>query len=160
MGQWSNYFVATAGGAAALAGLIFVSVSLNLKRILSHDHLPGRALGSLILLINILITGSFCLVPGQSLFWLGCEIALVGLAIWIINTRMDIRMHRQTARRYRPYSLQNLFVTQLAIVPYLVAAGFLLNDMAVGFYWLIPGITFSFIKSLVDSWVLLVEINR
>ena len=30
----------------------------------------------------------------------------------------------------------------------------------VGLYWLIPGILFSFIKALVDAWVLLVEIHR
>ena len=65
MEQWANYFIATAGGAAALTGLIFVSVSLNLKQILAGKHLPGRALGSLILLSNILISGSFCLIPRQ-----------------------------------------------------------------------------------------------
>jgi hypothetical protein len=160
MEQWSNYFVVTAGGAAALAGLIFVSVSLNLKTILSLKHLPGRALGSLILLINILLTGSFCLVPGQSLFWLGCEILALTALIWIVNTRMDVIMYSNVDAQYQPHYLQNLVFTQLAILPYIAAGIFLLNNSSIGFYCLIPGISFSFIKSLVDSWVLLVEINR
>lgn len=160
MGQWSDYFVTTAGGAAALAGLIFVSVSLNLKKILSLKHLPGRALGSLILLTNILLIGSFCLVPGQSVFWLGCEISSLALVVWVANTRMDIKMYRGVERHYQPHYLQNLFFSQVAILPFAAAGIFLLNNSQTGFYFLIPGITFSFIKALVDSWVLLVEINR
>jgi hypothetical protein len=160
MEQWANYFLATGGAAAALTGLIFVSVSLNLKRILSLPHLPGRALGSLILLTNILLISSFSLIPGQSIFWLGCEILLVNMILWIVITRMDIAMYKGTEKQYKPHYLQNLFFSQLAIVPYLAAGVCLLLNCNDGFYCLIPGITFSFIKSLIDSWVLLVEINR
>jgi len=160
MEPWSNYFIATAGGAAALAGLIFVSVSLNLKKILSMKQLPGRALGSLLLLINILITGSFCLVPGITLFWLGVEIMACGGIVWVLNTRMDVRMFRDIEAEYRPHYLQNLIFTQVAVLPYLTGGIFLLSGSITGLYWLVPGITLSFIKSLLDAWVLLVEINR
>ncbi|MEI9934528.1 MAG: hypothetical protein WDM71_06665 [Ferruginibacter sp.] len=29
-----------------------------------------------------------------------------------------------------------------------------------GLYWIVPAFIFSFIKSVLDAWVLLVEINR
>ena len=160
MGQWANYFIATAGGAAALTGLIFVSVSLNLKQILAGRHLPGRALGSLILLSNILISGSFCLIPRQSPTLLGSELASVALIVWTVTTRIDIIMYRDVEKLYKVHYLQNICFTQLAILPYIAGGVFLLNNSPIGFYCLIPGITFSFIKALVDSWVLLVEINR
>ncbi|MDR3711404.1 MAG: hypothetical protein P4L51_01210 [Puia sp.] len=160
MGQWANYFLSTAGGAAALTGLIFVSVSLNLKRILSINHLPARALGSLVLLANILIVSSLCLIPGQSLAVLGIEVSLFGVTIWIVLTRMDIVMYKTTIQEYKIHYIRNLVYSQLAAVPYLVAGGCLLGKSAAGFYWLVAGITFSFIKSLTDAWVLLVEINR
>jgi hypothetical protein len=160
MEQWSNYFVVTAGGAAALAGLIFVSVSLNLKKILSLKQLPGRALGSLMLLTNILISGSFCLVPGETLFWIGCEIVISSGIVWVLNTRMDVKMYRSVDKAYRPHYLQNLIFTQAAVLPYLTGGVFLLNGSIVGLYWLVPAITLSFIKALLDAWVLLVEINR
>jgi len=158
MDQWANYFIATAGAAAALTGLIFVSVSLNLKRILSVTHLPGRALGSLMLLTNILIISSFCLIPKQSLFFLGCEIIVAGILTWFAVTSMN--RIKNVEQPYKNYHFQNIFFTQLAVIPFAVSGVFLLCGYDTGLYWLIPGISFSFIKALSDSWVLLVEINR
>jgi hypothetical protein len=40
---WDNFFVAEVGAAAALSGLLFVAVSINLTRILAIPHLPARA---------------------------------------------------------------------------------------------------------------------
>jgi hypothetical protein len=40
---WENFLVAETGAAAALAGLLFVAVSINLSRIVSYPGLPGRA---------------------------------------------------------------------------------------------------------------------
>jgi len=30
----------------------------------------------------------------------------------------------------------------------------------VGLYWIVPAVIFSFLKAIIDAWVLLVEINR
>jgi hypothetical protein len=40
---WHDLFVAVAGAAAALAGLVFVAVSINVERILQYKGLPERA---------------------------------------------------------------------------------------------------------------------
>ena len=62
---WVNFFVAQCGASAALLGLIFVSVSLNLTKILSHPLLPGRAFAAMFLLLAVLLAASLMLVPGQ-----------------------------------------------------------------------------------------------
>ena len=41
--QWTDLFVASAGASAALAGLVFVAVSINVDRILKLEGVPGRA---------------------------------------------------------------------------------------------------------------------
>jgi hypothetical protein len=155
-----SYFSTIAEAAATLTGLIFVGLSLNLQRILSIQHLPARALGSLILMTNILIIASFCLLTGQPLFWLGVEVLGCGLLIWMVTTRMDIRMYRDMVKQYKFHYFRNLVFTQLAVLPYLAAGILLLTGSPAGVYWLIPGMTISIVKALTDSWVLLVEINR
>jgi hypothetical protein len=55
MADWSNFFVAEVGAAAALTGLIVVAVSINLTRILSFEQLPARAGESLVILISALL---------------------------------------------------------------------------------------------------------
>lgn len=158
--QWANYFIAVAGGAAALAGLIFVSVSLNLKTILAGSFLAGRALGTLVLLINILISGSFCLIPGRPLRDLGISIIISGLVVWVMTTRLDIKMYRAAGNEYRVHYVRNLIFTQLAILPF-IAGGFRFFMGSIhGADLIVYGVTFSFIKAILDAWVLLVEINR
>lgn len=64
--EWESLFVAEAGASAALAGLLFVALSINLERILKGSGLPGRAGEAIVLLLTVLVVSTFGLVPGQS----------------------------------------------------------------------------------------------
>jgi hypothetical protein len=91
MERWVNYFLAPAGGSAALTDLVFVAVSLNLQKIISFKQLPDRALGSLILLVNIFTVSSFSLITVQSIQSLGVEILLLDIFfVWFILTKKDV----------------------------------------------------------------------
>jgi hypothetical protein len=50
--RWKDLFVASAGASAALAGLVFVAVSINIDRILKFNGLPERALQTVLLLCS------------------------------------------------------------------------------------------------------------
>jgi ribonuclease VapC len=50
---WSDLFVASAGASAALTGLLFVAVSVNIEQILGFSGLPERALQTLLLLLSV-----------------------------------------------------------------------------------------------------------
>ena len=75
-----------AGASAALGGLLFVAVSINLNRILALRSLPGAALGSIVLLVAVLMVSILALVPGQPGWVLGSEVLVVGIVAWSILT--------------------------------------------------------------------------
>jgi hypothetical protein len=58
MDQWHDFFLAQAGAAGVLTGLVFVGVSINLQKIVSEpgSGLTGRAAEALIVLV-VLCTG-------------------------------------------------------------------------------------------------------
>lgn len=160
MTGWENFFIAEVGASAALAGLIFVGVSINLTRILSLARLPDRAFEAISLLLAVLVLSSLQLVPGQSITLLGIEILIIGLIIWAGVTMLDLRIRQKTEVQYRRPFLLNMLLSQLASLPYVIAGILVLAIGTSGLYWLVPAVIFSFIKAILDAWVLLVEINR
>ena len=60
---WHELFVATAGAAAALAGLVFVAVSINIARILALVGVPERGLQTVLLLLGTVVVSVFGLAP-------------------------------------------------------------------------------------------------
>ncbi|HEX5039186.1 MAG TPA: hypothetical protein VFW95_03520 [Candidatus Limnocylindria bacterium] len=70
---WGEFGLALVGAAAALAGLLFVAISINLHEILSGPGLTGRAGEAVLVLIFVLVTTALLLVPGQGPRALGIE---------------------------------------------------------------------------------------
>jgi modulator of FtsH protease len=158
MPGWDNFFVAEAGAAAALTGLLFVAVSINLTRVLEFPQLPTRAAETLISLISVLVVSTFALVPEQSLRTYGVEIAATGLASWAVLTVALSRTHKAD-REYGPF-WGRLITNQLPPLPYVIAGGLLAAGHPGGMYWMVPGILLSFASCIFGAWVLLVDIQR
>ena len=160
MAAWGNFFFAQVGASAALVGLIFVAVSINLSKILASPRLPSRAREAPIVLLAILIVSSLMLVPEQPVTLIGMELLVVGIIFWGIVTWLNINNLLKTDVQYRRYNLINIILGQFALVPYVIAGINILTWGMGGLYWLVPAIILSFVKALTDAWVLLVEINR
>jgi modulator of FtsH protease len=156
---WENFFVAEAGAAAALSGLLFVAVSINLARILSFPHLPGRAAETLTVLVGVLLIATFGLVPGQGAVLLGSEILATGLVMWGVSVRSQLRT-RIKPDVGRPWLWIRVFTMQMASVPFVVAGLGLLFGSAHAIYWVVPGTVASLCSAILNAWVLLVEIQR
>ena len=80
VGEWTDFFVASAGASAALAGLVFVAVSINVESILRYEGLPQRALAT-VLLLSVVLISLIGLIPGQSRTALAAELLGVGLGM-------------------------------------------------------------------------------
>jgi hypothetical protein len=160
MTTWYYFFSAIAGAAAALTGLIFVAVSISLARILSVPPLTGRAFESLTLLFTVLTIAVLCLVPAQSSCVLGTEILVIGLSVWFITLRLDLKMANKSDHEFKKHYRLNILYTQVSVLPYIVAGIITVLQGFTGIYWLIPGIILSLTKALIDAWVLLIEIHR
>ncbi len=160
METWHDFFVAVAGAAAALTGLIFVGVSLSLNRILAIPRLPGRASEALILLTTVLVVSALCLVPEHSPKLMGIEFLCIGIIVWYITFKQDLAILRETEKEYKKHYRLNILLTQLSTLPYIIAGIITLCNGYNGVYFLVSGLMMSFIKSVLDGWVLLVEIHR
>jgi modulator of FtsH protease len=160
MQAWEAFFLAAAGAAAVLTGLIFVGLSINLKKILSIKRLPYRALDALMLLMAALVISSLMLVPEQPLRTIGAELAGVGALAWVCVSLADFNIVRATQKKYRGVAVLQVVIDQVCVLLYVVGGAFLLYGNLDGLYYVVQAILFSFVKAMMDAWVLLVEINR
>jgi hypothetical protein len=165
MGEWHEFFLAQAGAAGVLTGLVFVGVSINLEKILSDPRsgLPGRAAEALILLVAVLTASTLLLLPGQGTTLIGVEVLAVGLAAW--GSVMTIQLLRLRDWETMRPDLRGAFVLrvalgQIAALPLVVAGIAVLTGGLGGLYWLAAGMVSSILVALFEAWVLLIEINR
>lgn len=157
--EWSDLFVAAAGASAALAGLVFVAVSINLESIVAEPGLPDRALLTLLLLLGVLVVSLFGLIPDQSAESLGLEL-LIQSIVWAVAIGVfAVRSLKSTpvsAGWYASRLVPPLFGT----VPYVVGSVLLLTGDAAGLDWVFAGIIGALIAAVMNAWVLLIEILR
>jgi hypothetical protein len=85
--QWNNFFVMVGGGAAALAGLIFVAMSINPAVIIGNVTHKNRAINMLTGFSAVFMACGFELMGNQNLVALGFE----WLVLWLIATAIFIR---------------------------------------------------------------------
>jgi hypothetical protein len=157
---WGELFLAEAGASAALAGLLFVAISINLTKILEVRGLVGRAGEAIVLLVAVLIVSTLVLVPDQPRVALGTELLVTGLLAWSIPVVIHARAVRGGIGPSRPVLVARVAMAQLAVLPFLVAGVSLLLRAGGGLYWLVPGVVMCLVVAVLNAWVLLIEILR
>ncbi len=115
--HWTNFFIAGTGAAAALAGLVIVAISVNIKEILSFTSLPMSAASTVAMLIMILAACRAGLFPGWGPRPLGIELAgfaLVGLSLQVLTIRDKLRQLPKRPR-YEIASTTAMAIIQVAL---------------------------------------------
>jgi hypothetical protein len=85
--RWSNFFVMVGGGAAALAGLIFVAMSIKPEIIIRNTTHKNRAINMLTGFTAVFMACGLALIGDQRLGVLGFE----WLGLWLVATFIFIR---------------------------------------------------------------------
>jgi|HubBroStandDraft_1064217.scaffolds.fasta_scaffold58881_3 hypothetical protein len=160
MPSWDTFFAAQLGASAALTGLLFVSVSLNMNKIIAIPTLPDMALRAFVLLVGILLSSTVLLIPGQLESVVGWEVLVIGGVAGALVSWLGIRNFKRTEAQYRLGTILEVVLGEFAVTGYLSAGIVLVVWGAVGIYLIVLAIVATYIVAIVNSWVLLVEINR
>jgi modulator of FtsH protease len=155
---WHDLFEMTGGASAALAGLIFVAVSLNHEQILKFPALPPLAMQTLSVLIALLLACVVGLTPGQSRTALGSEILVLAAGLFALVIGTTIRTLSATPQR--DWQVRRLGLGLVVTVPNVVAGISLLTGAGGGLYWLLVEFIAGLLVSAFYAWILLIEIRR
>jgi len=155
---WHDFFIGTIGAAAALTGLLFVAISINLEEILKYPALPGRASGTLGILISVLIVSGCALAPGQKSHVLGIEIAAVGA---VVATQVLWVTHgKSTPGEPKLWQIEHLVTLLVPSIGLIVGGVSLAVGGGGGLFWVFAAVLLAFVSASINAWVLLVEIKR
>ncbi|MBV9992227.1 MAG: hypothetical protein JOZ72_13165 [Alphaproteobacteria bacterium] len=160
MPEWTDFFAAEVGASAALAGLVIVAISINLAKIISYPWLPGRAAETLVAPTGVLVTSSYMLVPHQPAQQLSVELVATGLVMWLVPMVIQLRTVLGASKLPRRSMAVRCVLTQVSALPIVVSGIFVWTGAPDAIAWMVPGIIASLIATVINAWVLLVEILR
>jgi hypothetical protein len=158
--QWIEFGVAIAGAAAVLTGLIFVSVSINLEKVLEIHGLPGRAGESIVMFAGVLILSFSLLMPGQSQTAVGVELLVGGALLATLLVLIALPGLNRPTRQPVSWRITRIVLALMSSVPVVVAGVSVLAERGGGLYWLAAAFALSLAAGIGNAWVLLVEVVR
>ena len=133
--DWSDFFEGQVAAAAALTGLVFVALSINLKTIVGHPALVGRAGEALLLLVQPVFVGLAALTASQSRRALGIEVLIIVALIAAVIVRILVTSGWRDGkeRSMREFVFRSLVVVA-ALIPAIVGAVLLVAGNGDGLY--------------------------
>ena len=155
--QWNNFFVMVGGGAAALAGLIFVAMSIKHDIIIQNTTHKNRAINMLTGFTAIFMASSFALIGNQSLGVLGLE----WLLLWLISTIIFIRGYVIAIRAGMStigLNMPRLAGGTICYLAEVVSAIFLILGYSSGLYIAAVAIIILFAFLISGAWLLMIGI--
>jgi hypothetical protein len=158
--SWVDFAVAVVGASAALTGLLFVAVSINLEQILAGDALTSRSLSTMVLFVVPLVVGVLVLVPAQSGTALGVELLVTGALAGGLLLRINRPSSRGALEPQLSWLLIRLLPSSTIAVGLLAAGASLLAGAGGGLRWIVPAVLAAFLGGLATVWVLLIEVRR
>ena len=157
---WHDFAATTAGAAGALAGLIIVAVSVNVKQIIAGSALPARAGATIASIAVILVSAIALLIPDQSTLTLGLELVLFATVALGFQADAAVRMLRSHDGPSLPRTIPTIVLGVGQLSGVLVGGILLITGDPGGLYHVAASFIAIFVVSIVNAWVLMVEILR
>jgi len=163
--RWSEFALGQLGASAALLGLVFVGLSINLRDIVRSGLLVNRAGETVVVLGSVLVSATVVLIPAQSRGALSAELLAVAVAAVAVVWRLQRGARGRTSEDQRPVQPRSSLIFRRALglgaqVLLAVAAITLAIEAGGGLYWWPAGVTAAYVSALTNAWVLLIEILR
>lgn len=159
VGSWSDFNVAMAGAAVALAGLVIVAASVNIEKIVNARTLTARLAAAIAALVLALVASGVGLIPGVDPLWYG--IVILGVtagagwfqlhATLVIARDPDPAQHARAAKSVLGF---------LPIAAYLAAGAALVAGHESGLVLTAVGCLIAIVSAILISWIVLVEVLR
>jgi hypothetical protein len=158
--RWASAFTAIASSAAALTGLLFVALSINLDRVIKGPGLVARAVEVLLLLVAVLVIATLLLMPGQTVTSVSIEILVAA----IVTSSLLGSIHIRAPRRALGVTTRNFVLRvvgdHMGPLFLIIGAVSLLIGNGGGLYWVVPALIAVMVAAIIGAWVMLVEIVR
>jgi hypothetical protein len=152
---WSNFFILVGTGAATLAGLVVVAMTINLRGIAGDGTHRFRAINMLTGFTSVLVLSALALMGAQTARWIGVEWLAVAVAAAVVNTNGYIQGARQ--RGSSRYALSPLRVIggSACYAGQIVGAALLVAGIPAGAYVAAVALVVNFLFLVSGSWLLI-----
>jgi hypothetical protein len=158
--DWQTLYTALASSTAALTGLLFIALSLNLRAIVKRPDSMALARETLGSLICLLILTILMLIPGQPRQLLGAELIVGSLITIAVGTSMQFRTLKRIAIERRLRWGLRVLLLDLGTTTTLVGGISLIAGQFGGLFWLAPTILIYTVWPLANAWLLVVQVAR
>ncbi|MEJ0021454.1 MAG: hypothetical protein WDN47_02595 [Candidatus Doudnabacteria bacterium] len=157
--QWHDFFIMVGGGAAALAGLVFVAMSINLGIITRDPTHKNRAIGTLTGFTAVFMICAFVLIGGQNhkaigIEWLG--VSVIATYIYIRGYIRAIRIGRSSVG----LRIGRLIFGTVCYVTQVIGSSLFIFGHIAGLYIASIAMVVSFASLISGAWLLIVGIHE
>ncbi len=158
--QWSNFFVLVGSGSAALTGLVFVAITINLRRVAEDATQRYRAINMLNGFTSAFVISSLALMGQQTYQTLGIEWLIVSLLAAAVNTNGYVQAFR--LRESSRYALNPVRIVggSACYLGQIIGSLMLLLGSGSGIYVAAVALIANFYFLISGSWLLIVGTLR
>jgi modulator of FtsH protease len=148
---WHDFFVMLGGASAALAGLVFVGLSIHARAVAADPLHRVRARNLTAGIVYVTVVAALVLTPGQGRTALGIELVVGGLLIGFLFSA-PLRLH---LARLEPWLRIRIAAAVGACLLSVVGGATLLAHAGGGLYLLVPSGLAGVVLNVFGAWSLL-----